>query len=50
MTREQVKQHKDFIHRVKRDIFAIDSTTLMLSLGDEITSFLSLVVCYSSLS
>ena len=28
----QYKQHKGFIHRVKRDIFAIDSTTLQLSL------------------
>ena len=29
----QVKAHKGFIHRVKRDIFAIDSTTLKLSLN-----------------
>jgi hypothetical protein len=29
----QVKQHKGFIHRIKRDIFAIDSTTLKLSLN-----------------
>jgi hypothetical protein len=29
----QVKSHKGFIHRVKRDIFAIDSTTLKLSLN-----------------
>ena len=28
----QYKKHKGFIHRVKRDIFAIDSTTLQLSL------------------
>lgn len=28
----QVKPHQGFIHRVKRDIFAIDSTTLKLSL------------------
>ena len=28
----QYKSHKGFIHRVKRDIFAIDSTTLRLSL------------------
>ncbi len=29
----QIKSHKGFIHRVKRDIFAIDSTTLKLSLN-----------------
>jgi hypothetical protein len=29
----QVKRHSGFIHRVKRDIFAIDSTTLKLSLN-----------------
>lgn len=29
----QVKQHNGFIHRIKRDIFAIDSTTLKLSLN-----------------
>jgi hypothetical protein len=28
----QYKNHKGFIHRVKRDIFAVDSTTLQLSL------------------
>jgi hypothetical protein len=28
----QYKSHKGFIHRVKRDIFAVDSTTLQLSL------------------
>ena len=28
----QYKQHKGFLHRLKRDIFAIDSTTLQLSL------------------
>ena len=28
----QYRKHKGFIHRVKRDIFAIDSTTLKLSL------------------
>jgi len=29
----QVKSHEGFIHRIKRDIFAIDSTTLKLSLN-----------------
>jgi hypothetical protein len=29
----QVKKHQGFIHRIKRDIFAIDSTTLKLSLN-----------------
>ena len=29
----QVKRHKGFIHRIMRDIFAIDSTTLPLSLN-----------------
>jgi len=29
----QVKRHSGFIHRVKRDIFAIDSSTLKLSLN-----------------
>ncbi len=29
----QYKRHKGFLHRLKRDIFAIDSTTLQLSLN-----------------